>query len=148
MDSQAIITLIVAVVSSGLLTTVATQFWSRKRNKADTAAVLNETALDLVVPLREQIKELRAELRTHRQQVGMLERREREFMAALGKHAMWDVMAQAALMGAQIELRDEMPPLYPEFQAREERTRAEDYDLPSSREDDPDLPVIDRRQPR
>jgi hypothetical protein len=141
MESPALITLVVAIVSSGLLTTVATQFWNRKRSRADTAAVLNETALDLVAPLRSEIKELRGEVRIYRQRVGMLERREREFMQALGKHAAWDIMAQAALMGAQIELHDEMPPIYPEFHSRGgERTRSEDFDLASGRHVEDDIP--------
>lgn len=129
MDSAGLVTLLVAVISSGVLTTVATQFWTRKRSKADTAAVLNETALDLVAPLRAELKEVRTELKMYRQQVGMLERREREFMANLGAHAQWDVLAQAALLGREIEL-PEMPPLYPTFSTRkQERTRQEDFEV-------------------
>ncbi len=126
MDSGAIITLLVAVISSGVLTTAFTQFWARKRNKADTAAVLNETALDLVVPLREQIKEMRGEQEFSRQRIASLERREREILEALSSHAAWDMIARATMQAAQVEI-PEMPPLYPSsLSRREEFTRVDD----------------------
>ena len=126
MDTGAIITLLVAVISSGVLTTALAQWWGRKRNRADTAAVLNETALDLIVPLREQIKEMRGELDFSRQRIGSLERREREILEALSQHAAWDMVVRATVTAANVEV-PEMPPLYPSsLTRREEFTRADD----------------------
>ncbi len=121
------ITLIVAVVSSGLLTALANNMWQRRRIKADTASVLNETALELVVPLREQIKEMRGEINAYRDRIGMLERREREIITAMSRHAAWDMLAQAAIIANKLEVQD-MPPLFPQsMDARAERTRSTDY---------------------
>ncbi len=121
------LTVILAVVSSGLLTAFANNMWQRRRIKADTASVLNETALELVVPLREQIKEMRGEINSYRERVGMLERREREIITAMSRHAAWDMLAQAAIIANHLEIHD-MPPLFPQsMDNRVERTRASDY---------------------
>jgi len=126
MDPSAIITLAVAIISSGLLTTAASQWWSRKRSRADTAAILNETALELIVPQREQIKEMRGELDFLRQRTASLERREREILEALSQHAAWDMIARATLAASKIDV-PEMPPLYPSgLSRREEYTRSDD----------------------
>ncbi len=127
MDAVAWGALIAAVLSSGLLTAVANNVWSRRRNRADTAAVLNETALELVVPLKEEIKELRGEVKVYRQQVGVLERRNREVMQQLGTHGAWDVLAQSLIVAHHLDIAP-MPPLYPVSNVRGERTRAGDYD--------------------
>ncbi len=123
--------LIAAVLGSGLLTAVTNNVWQRRRARADTAAVLNETALELVVPLKEEIKELRGEVRVVRQQNGIMARQLREYQAAHALHQAWDISAQAALMTHGVELPP-MPPLAPTFQIRGERTRAEDYELPDT----------------
>ncbi len=121
------ITLIIAVVSSGLLTALANNMWQRRRIKADTASVLNETALELVVPLREQIREMRGEINSYRDRIGMLERREREIITAMSRHAAWDMLAQAAIIANKLEVQ-EMPPLFPQsMEPRAERTRSSDY---------------------
>jgi hypothetical protein len=125
--SSTLITVVLAVVSSGLLTAVANNVWQRRRIKADTASVLNETALELVVPLREQIKEMRGEINTYRERIGMLERREREIITAMSRHAAWDMVAQAAILANKLEIH-EMPPLFPQsMEGRAERTRSTDY---------------------
>ncbi len=128
MESTTIVTLVLAVVSSGLLTAIANNIWQRRRIKADTASVLNDTALELVVPLREQIREMRGEINSYRQRIGMLERREREIITAMGRHAAWDMLAQAAIIANKLEVQD-MPPLFPQsMDMRQERTRATDYE--------------------
>lgn len=128
MDNASLISLVLAIVSSGLLTAIANNVWQRKRIKADTASVLNDTALELVVPLREQIKEMRGEINEYRRRVGQLERREREIITAMSQHAAWDMLAQAAILANKLEVH-EMPPLFPQsFDLRNERTRAEDYE--------------------
>ncbi len=136
MDTATLVAVITAVLGSGVLTAFANGIWQRRRNRADTAQILNDAALDLVVPLREQIKELRGEVAVYRQRVGMLERREREMVAALSAHAAWDILAQAAVIANKLEVSP-MPPLFPPSSQRvEERTRAEDYLLPDTDQDD------------
>lgn len=142
MDTGTIITLVVAILGSGAATAVANNFWSRKRNKADTAAVLNETALELVAPLREEIRELRGEVTSYRQRIGSMERQQRESQRTLNDHAVWDGAIQAALTAAGVDFHQEMPPLYPDYGTREERTRAEDFGVADTRR-----PKVERRRP-
>lgn len=131
MDATTTGALVAAVLSSGLLTAVANNVWQRRRQRADTAAVLNETALELVVPLRGEIKELRGEITAYRQRIGILERRERELIQTLAVHAAWDMQALSMITAAGLEL-PALPALFPQTSHRE-RTRAEDYDLPDTR---------------
>jgi hypothetical protein len=133
MDPGTLITLLVAVLGSGAVTAVANNFWSRKRNKADTAAVLNETALELVAPLREEIRELRGEVTAYRHRIGGMERQQREAQAILNDHAVWDGAVMAALAESGAKFDKPMPPLHPDYGTREERTRAEDIGLADTR---------------
>lgn len=148
MDPATLIALITAVLGSGLLTAVANNVWQRRRNRADTAAVLNATALDLVVPLREQIKELRGEVASYRHRLGVLERREREMMTALAQQNNWAVTVQALLLSNKIEFPP-MPPLA-QPSSVDMRTRAEDYRLPDTYIDvyDDEPPLDDGRRRR
>ncbi len=134
MDSATWAGIVVAVLGSGLLTTVVGNIWNRKRAAAETTAVLNKAALDLFAPYQQEVKELRGEMKVLRQQNGVMARQVREFQAAQAIHQAWDVAVQAALMTHGVEVPP-MPPLAPEFHVRGERTRAEDYDLPDTRED-------------
>ncbi len=138
MDQATIITLVVAILGSGAATAVANNFWQRRRNKADTAAVLNETALELVSPLREEIRELRGEVTAYRQRIGGMERQQREAMQALNEHAVWDGAVMAALHESGAKFDRPMPPLHPDYGTREERTRAEDFGLADTRRPKPE----------
>lgn len=46
----------------------------RAKRKADVTQVVTATALDLIQPLRDQLAELRAEVKQWRERVGILER--------------------------------------------------------------------------
>lgn len=54
--------LMMSGVAGGILATIISLFVNRKKLGADTAAVLSETAMELLPPLRSEIKELRAEI--------------------------------------------------------------------------------------
>lgn len=133
MDPTTLAALAAAFLGSGLLTAVANNIWNRRRAGADTAAVLNKAALELFAPYKEEVKELRGEMKVLRQQNGVMARQVREYQSAQALHQAWDISVQAAIMAHGIEV-PAMPALAPVFHVRE-RTRAEDYDLPDTRED-------------
>lgn len=129
MNAEAWLILIGAILGSSVVTALINGLWQRGKAKADTLSVLNQTALDLVTPLRDQLKAQQVELEGHRQRVGMLERRERESAELMAAHYAWDVLAVAALSSHQHDL-PEMPPLFPA--SRRERTRADDFPPPKA----------------
>jgi len=115
-----------ALASSGVLVALLAPPYVRRaaaakalHDRAQAAAVLNETALELVQPLRDELKELRGELKVYQERVRSLERQEREHAQLLAGHAAWDLLA--AQSSQQLP---PAPPLFPP--RRDERTRATD----------------------
>ena len=95
----------------------------RGKNRADAASVIQDAALELVQPLRADLREVRGELTVYRERVGALERQERDTLHLLATHAGWDMALATAARSAGVAVPD-MPPLFPP--SRAERTRATD----------------------
>ena len=77
----------------------------RKKQDADTAQVLSNTAVTLVEPLTKQMVELRGRVQ-HLETYGVLHRQ------VLGEHAAWDHLAIRRLQQAGVHI-DPPPPLFP-----------------------------------
>lgn len=122
--------LLAAIVASGAFTAVFAPGYVRRQvasqteaQRADAASTISHTALDLVQPLRDEMRELRGEAKVYQERVRSLERQEREHAQVLSLHAAWDMAVAQAARAAGIDIGP-MPGLFPPRRA--ERTRATD----------------------
>jgi TolA-binding protein len=143
--SAELLTLLGAILGGGVVTAIVNNIFQKKKVSADAESVHIQNALAVVQPLREVIGdmqetmanlrgeiqeirdqniELKTDLRKARQEIGVLQRRERASIAAQTALATWATLAmkEASVQGVQLPPPPELP------DPRLERTRASDRD--------------------
>lgn len=93
-----------------IVTVVLGYLFGRRKSQADTESVNVKTSLELVGSLREEIGELKAQVKENAQELKVLRRRERIAAKLLRDHERWDEHAVTAMRLAGIPIAD-APPL-------------------------------------
>lgn len=75
MDLSWLPPIILAVIGGGSVAALVTGLLTRGKTKADAAAVVSDSAIDLLKPLREEISDIRARLAAVEEQLRAEERR-------------------------------------------------------------------------